>query len=156
YLQSDKVIDPFTRLNLEILNLLDPNIPGLNQALQAIRWLTRWPAKLVLMIGRQMLSRLLGDNENQMNKPPPELKAYSDAHLFVLNKLGTLIDSATRAPRRHPFWDALSDAWTEDLKPLSKQFEERIQRHMAETDAEVKKTAREIYQKLEQQPILLN
>lgn len=156
YLQSDKVIDPFNRLNLEILNLLDPNIPGLHQASQAIRWITRWPTKLVLTIGRHIFSLLPGDGDEQVNKLPPELKAYSDAHMFVLNKLGALIDSASKAPRRHPFWDALSAAWTEELKTLSEQFGKRIQRHMAETDAEVKKTAREIYQALEQQPILLN
>jgi hypothetical protein len=156
YLQSDKVIDPFSRLNLEILNLLDPNIPGLHQASQVIRWITRWPAKLVLTIGRHMFSLLPGDGEDHVNKLPPELKAYSDAHMFVLNKLGAMIDNASKAPRRHPFWDVLSAAWTEELKPLSEQFGKRIQRHMAETDAEVKKTAREIYQTLEQQPLLLN
>ena len=148
YLQSDKVIDPFNRVNLEILTLLDPNIPGLHQASQAIRWITRWPAKLVLTIGRHVFGLLLGDGEEQVSKLPPELKAYSDAHMFVLNELGAMIDSASKAPRRHPFWDALSAAWTEELKPLSEQFGERIQRHMAETDAEVKKTAREIYQAL--------
>lgn len=156
YLQSDKVIDPFNRVNLEILNLLDPNIPGLHQASQAIRWITRWPARLVLTIGRRVFSLLPGDGEKPINELPPELKAYSDAHMFVLNKLGAMIDSASKAPRRHPFWDALSAAWTGELKPLSEQFGERIRRHMAETDAEVKKTAREIYQALEQQPFLLN
>ena len=156
YLQSEKVIDPFNRLNLEILNLLDPNIPGLNQALQAIRWITRWPARLVLNVGRQVLSLLLGDAEGEVEKLPPELKAYSDAHMFVLNNLGRLIDGASKAPRHHPFWDALSAAWTEELRPLSEQFGERIKRHAAETDEEVKETAKEIYQKLAQQPWLLN
>jgi hypothetical protein len=103
-----------------------------------------------------MFSLLPGDDEEQTNKLPPELKAYSDAHMFVLNKLGAMIDNSSKVPRRHPFWDALSAAWTEELRPLSEQFGERIQRHMAETDAEVKETAREIYQTLEQQPFLLN
>lgn len=156
YLHSDKVIDPFNRVNLEILNLLDPNIPGLQQASQAIRWITRWPAKLVLTIGRHVFSLLPGDGEEPVKELPPELKAYSDAHMFVLNKLGAMIDDARTAPRRHPFWDALSAAWMEELQPLSEQFGKRIEHHMAETDAEVKKTARDIYQTLEQQPLLLN
>jgi hypothetical protein len=33
YLESQTVIEPFSRLNLEILNLLDPNIPGLKEFL---------------------------------------------------------------------------------------------------------------------------
>ena len=55
YLHSDKVIEPFTRLNLEILSLLDPKLPGLNETLQALRWVARWPAKLVLAAGRRVI-----------------------------------------------------------------------------------------------------
>jgi hypothetical protein len=140
YLQSDKVIEPFSRLNLEILSLLDPNIPGLNQALQAIRWITRWPSRLILAIGRRVLSVFLG-GDDKVDKLPPELKAYADAHTVVLSRLGSLIDSLSKAPRHHPFWDALSAVWTEELKSVSEQFGERIKRHMAETDQEVKHTA---------------
>jgi hypothetical protein len=155
YLRSDKVIEPFTRLNLAILNLLDPNIPGLKQAIQVIRWVTRWPARLVLAIGRRVLSVMLGGGEDKVDKLPPELKAYSDAHTIVLSRLGALIDNASRAPRHHPFWDALSAAWTEELKPLSERFGERIKHHMAETDREITQTAAEIYEKLQQRPLLL-
>ncbi len=156
YLQSDQVIEPFSRLNLAILTLLDPNIPGLNQTLQVLRWVTRWPSRLVLAIGRQVLSIMLGSGTPEADMLPPELQAYSDAHTIVLNKLGALIDSARQAPRHHPFWDALSTAWTEELKSLSERFGEYIQQHMMETDREIMQMAQEIYEQLQQRPLLLN
>lgn len=156
YLQSDQVIEPFSRLNLALLALLDPNIPGLNQTLQVLRWVTRWPSRLVLAIGRQVLSVMLGSGAPEADKLPPELQAYSDAHMIVLSRLGALIDSARQAPRHHPFWDALSAAWTEDLKPLSERFGEYIKNHMMETDHAISQMAQEIYEQLQQRPLLLN
>src|SRR5262249_47384968 len=118
YLQSDQVIEPFSRLNLAILALLDPNIPRPHQALHLLRCVTRWPARLVLAIGRQVLSIMLSDGEQEAEKLPPELQAYSEAHTVVLSRLGALIESACQAPRHHPFWEALRAAWTAELKPL--------------------------------------
>jgi hypothetical protein len=156
YLQSDHVIEPFSRLNLALLDLLDPNIPGLKQALLTIRWVTRWPARLVLAIGRQVVRVMLGDHENKADTLPPELKAYSDAHTSVLNRLGVLIESASRAPRHHPFWEALSAAWMDELQPLSERFGACIKHHMEETDREVKQAAQEMYTQLQQRPVLLH
>jgi hypothetical protein len=165
YLQSEKVIEPFSRLNLEILNLLDPDIKGLKETLQALRWITRWPTKLilvigrhVLVIGRQVFNGVVGPSteDSQEEKLPPEFKAYKDAHEVVLNQLTSLIDRYTGAPRHHPFWDALSGAWTKELKPLSEHLSELAKDHMAETDQAIKHTAREIYEKLREQPVLLN
>jgi hypothetical protein len=157
YLHSDKIIEPFSRLNLEILNLLDPNIPGLNEALQALRWVSRWPAKVVLTLGRRVVKMVLGGNESvNEEKLAPEFKAYADAHTVVLNRLGSLIDRSTGSPRHHPFWDALSTAWTEELHALSEQMGELVKRHMTETDLDIKRAAKEIRNRLEDQPWLLN
>ena len=156
YLQSDQVIEPFSRLNLTILTLLDPNIPGLDQALQVLRWVTRWPSRLVLAIGRQVLSVMLGRGAPEADKLPPELKAYSEAHTVALSRLGALIDSARQAPRHHPFWDTLNTAWTEALKSLSERFGEYIQNHMIETDNAIRQMAQEIYEQLQQRPVLLH
>jgi hypothetical protein len=158
YLQSDKIIEPFSRLNLEILNLLDPQIPGLTEAMRTLRWISRWPAKVVLTVGRHVVKIVLGTDQpaSQDEKLAPEFKAYADAHTVVLNKLGTLIDRSTGSAKHHPFWDALSTAWTEELQALSKHLGELVSRHMIETDLVIKREAREIRVRLEDQPWLLN
>jgi hypothetical protein len=66
-----------------------------------------------------------------------------------------LIDNSSKAPRHHPFWDALSVAWTDELQPLSERFGERIKQHMEETDRAVKQAAKAIYEQLQQRPFLL-
>jgi hypothetical protein len=156
YLQSDHVIEPFSRLNLALLALLDPRIPGLQQALHLLRWVTRWPARLVLAIGRRVLSIMLSGGEPEADTLPPEFHAYSEAHTVVLNRLGSLIESASQAPRHHPFWEALRAAWAAELKPLSERFGAHIQRHMVRTDHEITQAAQDIYAQLQQRPFLLH
>jgi hypothetical protein len=156
YLHSDQVIEPFSRLNLAILDLLDPHIPGLQQALHLLRWVTRWPARLVLAIGRQVLSIMLSGGEPEAETVPPELHAYSEAHTLVLSRLGVLIESASQAPRHHPFWEALRAAWTAEIKPLSERFGAHIQHHMVQTDHEIRRAAQDIYAQLQQRPLLLH
>jgi len=80
YLTSDSVIEPFSRLNLAILELLDPDIPGLKQAMATIRSVTRWPSRMILTMGRQLYRTLfLGGGTALGGSIPPELKAYSEA-----------------------------------------------------------------------------
>src|SRR5919201_533944 len=76
--------------------------------------------------------------------------------MVVLSRLGAPIESASQAPRHHPFWEALRTAWTAELKPLSARFGVHIQRHMVRTDHEIKQAAQEIYAQLQQRPFLLN
>ena len=44
YLISPSVIEPFSRLNLAILELLDPDIRGLKETMAAVRWVRSMPA----------------------------------------------------------------------------------------------------------------
>jgi hypothetical protein len=160
YLQSEKVIEPFSRLNLEILNLLDPNIPYLKETMRWLRWMTRWPTRLIVVAGRHVWKvwdeASKSPDEAKEEALPPELKAYKDAHEFVLNDLASAIDRYTDDPRHHPFWDALNAAWKAEVKPLSEHFGELVKQHMAETDGAIKQAAKEIYDELAKQPVLLN
>ena len=148
YLHSETVIEPFTRLNLEILNLLDPKVPGLKPVLDVLRWAGRWQTKLIWRIGKRLFSK-------KREKLPPELVAYADAHIFALNELTSFIDRAKNSPRHHPFWDALGMAWESGLDSLSERFAELVQEHMADTDREIKRAATEVYAKLKESRALL-
>ena len=76
--------------------------------------------------------------------------------MVVLSRLGALIESASQAPRHHPFWEVLRATWTAELKPLSERFGEYIQRHMVRTEHEITQAAQDIYAQLQQRPFLLN
>jgi GTPase SAR1 family protein len=160
YLTSATVIEPITRLNLEILELLDPNIPGLKQTMAAIRWITRWPSRLFLAIGRSAYNFgrevLSGTALNNGTQLAPELKAYSEAHTELLNSLGKRIDKERAATRHHPFWDKIGDEWQGQLSTLTREFAAAIEVHMKRTDEEIKAAARDIFEKLKQRPATLN
>jgi hypothetical protein len=157
YLTSDQAIDPFTRLNLEILQLLDPRIPGLKQAMTGLRWITRWPAKLLLLAGRRISTLALSGGATADDaKLPPELKVYADAHAAVLNRLSERISAELAETPHHPFWEALDREWLAQLKALSEAFGAAAARHMDMTDQTIKSAAADIYERLRAQPLLLS
>ena len=149
YLTSATVIEPFSRLNLQILKLLDPDIRFLNEALA----LLRWPSKIILTAGRRVISLALSGGASAADaKLPLELKAYSDAHTELLNTLGAKIDAERGAARHHPFWDMLAEEWPTQLIRLSEEFGAEIVRHMRSTDAAIQVAASDIYDKLKERP----
>jgi hypothetical protein len=154
YLTSDKVIEPFTRLNLQILELLDPNIPGLREVLALANTLRRWPAKLVLKVYGHIYRIALG-GQDQAKKLPAEVVAYKDAHEHVLERLSQIIDKARNEPRHHPFWDVLASAWRDEFGAMNGQFARLVEEHMKETDRAIKQAAADIFNSLKQQPNLL-
>jgi hypothetical protein len=160
YLTSATVIEPISRLNLEILELLDPDIPGLKQTMAAIRWITRWPSRLLLAIGRGAYNfgkeALAGNAPTRETRLAPELKAYSEAHTELLNSLGKRIDRERSATRHHPFWDRIGDEWQGQLDKLAGEFAAAIEVHMRRTDEEIKAAARDIFEQLKQRPATLN
>ncbi|HZU91632.1 MAG TPA: GTPase [Stellaceae bacterium] len=156
YLTSATVIEPISRLNVQILELLDPDIPGLKQTMATIRWVTRWPAKLILAIGRGVFSVLFSGGADNDAPLPPELKAYSEAHIELLNALGRRIEAERASRRHHPFWDALAEEWQDRLQDLSKKFAVRIEAHMRRTEEEIAAAARDIVDTLKGRPATLN
>jgi hypothetical protein len=157
YLTSDKAIEPFTRLNVAILELLDPNIPGLRELTVGLRWLTRWPSKLVLKIGGHLLTTLLRRGQPDKGVAlAPELKAYSDAHVGLLTELERVIDAEREAPRHHPFWGSLAREWRTQLEMLNGHFAIEVEAHMERTDKEIKIAAKDVLQQLEKNPAVLN
>ena len=154
YLTSDKVIEPFTRLNLQILELLDPNIPGLKEVLVLLNWALRWPSKLVLKVFGHIYRVAMG-GEDDAKKPPAEVVAYKDAHEHVLERLSKIIDHARNEPRHHPFWNVLGSAWRDEFGALNEQFARLVEAHMQETDRAIKQAAADIFNSLKEQPNLL-
>jgi hypothetical protein len=153
YLTSDKVIEPFTRLNLQILELLDPNIPGLKSILTLLN-AVRLPSKLVLKVFGHIYRVTLG-GQGDARKPPAEVIAYKDAHEHVLERLSKIIDKESNEPRHHPFWHALGSAWRDEFGALNQQFARLVEEHMQETDTAIKQAAVDIFNSLKEQPTLI-
>jgi hypothetical protein len=156
YLESQGTIEPFERLNLRLLELLDPDIPYLNEALRRLRIATRFPSRMIITVGRWVISAARGEKKPQDDPLPPELKVYKEAHQAVLNNLSHLIHAERMKDRHHPFWDVLDDQWQRELEKLHDQFFRDLENHIAETDKAIRAAADDIYRELQDQPMLLN
>lgn len=156
YLTSEKTIDPISRLNVQILELLNPNIPGLQQTLRALSWAARWPAKITIKAAGHIYQMVTSATQKNGEPPAPkELVAYADAHTAVLTRLAKVIDAARAQPRYHPFWDALDEAWRGEFTALNDKFNKLIEQHMRETDRAIVETASQIINSLRARPNLL-
>src|SRR5262249_31751154 len=133
--ESGKTIDPFTRLNLRILELLDPDIRGLKQAMVGLRWVTRLPAKMVIAAGRSLINLAFrGDTKPEGEPLPPEFAAYANANEALLKALARQLSAERNAEQHHPFWDALDIEWQNQLPELEKDFAAKVAEHMTRTN----------------------
>ncbi|HEX2941341.1 MAG TPA: GTPase [Rhodopila sp.] len=152
YLTGDAVIDPFTKLNVQLLDLLNPEIPGLSEVMRGLRKIRRLPADL-LRAGW----RLISDRTDTVREADlaPELRAYAHAHRALLRAIHDRIDAECAMPRHHPFWDRLAALWQQRAADLAEEFRQSTERHMEQTDAEIRSAARDILKALEQRPGVL-
>jgi hypothetical protein len=152
YLTSSAVIDPFKKLNAELLELLNPDIPHLSEVIRRLRLVQRIPTELLKAAWRLVSERGEAAKEARL---APELRAYATAHRALLASLLDSIDAARRAPRHHPFWDRLAEQWERQTAALAEEFGQAAITHMAQTDAEVRAAAKDILQALQQRPNVL-
>ncbi|MEA2790903.1 MAG: hypothetical protein QOG73_3309 [Acetobacteraceae bacterium] len=152
YLTSSSVIDPFKKLNAELLEMLNPDIPHLSEVIRRLRAVQRIPTELLKAAWRLVSERGEAAKEARV---APELRAYATAHQALLNSLLARIDTERRVPRHHPFWDRLAEQWERETTALAEKFGQAAITHMARTDAEIRAAANDILQALQQRPNML-
>jgi hypothetical protein len=155
--KGGKTIEPFTRVNLEILNLLDPNIPGLKETVATLRWVSRLPARIVLRGVRNTYEFVVGGETNRPQDPvAPQVEAYTEANKKLIRGLARQLKAQGDAAEHHPFWDRLDAAWQDQLESLQEDFARQVIEHKQITEAEIKEAAKDIFESLKSQPVLLN
>jgi hypothetical protein len=156
YLTSGSTINPFKQLNIELLRLLNPDIPYLSPAIAGIRAVTRLPALMVGTAARAGL-RFFSEQRGTANdlKPDPERTAYKTAHRVLLATLRQRLDAEMQVPRHHPFWPRLSEEWDSQIVQLTGEFDRATSAQLERTDARITAAARDILQALQQRPHVL-
>jgi len=156
YLDDPRRYDAFTRVSVRILDLLNPPIPGLHEALNTVRSVLRLPARAVIWVGKRALNLIFGNGETKPAAMPAEVKTYTDAHTALLNSLTSVIETERQKARHHPFWDALDQQWGRELATLQAEFQAKLDEHWRETEQRIEATAQAIYKELEKNPTQLN
>lgn len=152
YLTSDSVIEPFTKLNVQLLELLNPNIPGLTDVMRALRRIRQLPLEVLRIGWRLVADRGAAAKEAAL---APELRAYAHAHRALLRAVHDTIAAERAHSAHHVFWDRLAAAWEERAVALAEAFRRAAERHMEQTDAEIRSAAADILRALEQRPTVL-
>ena len=159
YLTSDKAVEPIQKVNLKLLELLNPNIPWLKDVREVLKGPTRAVQVTAGTIFKELRKRLRPDaaaptseadsNENK------ETIAYQNAHLHLLEDLRKVIETARKPGRHHPFWDALASIWDDERQRLNEEFSRLVAQHIEETDKAINQAANDIYATLEERPAVL-
>ena len=156
YLTGRSVIDPFKKLNAELLDLLNPEIPHLGEVIRALRVVQRIPTEFLKAVWRRGANMISDRNETIKDSHlAPELRAYATAHRALLSSVFEQIDTERRSPDHHPFWDRLAADWDAHATRLATEFSQASVAHMERTDMEIRTAAQDILRALQQRPNLL-
>jgi hypothetical protein len=158
YLDNPQRYDAFARVSVEILSLLNPPIPGLQEAIRTVRVVLSLPARLIMFVARKAWQFTWGGpaEASPESAVPAEMQTYTEAHTRFLHGLAQLIQTRCRQPRHHPFWEELDSGWDEHIHTLQSDFHTQLTAHGQQSDQRIKDTAAEIFHELEQRPAVLN
>ena len=139
YLADADRYDTFQRLLGELLVLLE--IPFIARSMGSVRKVVTWPVR-----------QLFGKKEAEDNLGrEPEMLQEAAVHLLLGLRM-TALESATE----HPLWDRLARRLSAEQPELLEQFHLDALRHHQEFQKTVTEAARELYQRLQESPALLN
>ncbi len=160
YLDDPQRYDAFNRVGLEILELLNPPIPGLAKTLTAVRTLVSLPARGILFGGKAVyrFAKSGGKSMSQVVKIPHEVATYQEAHNRLLNEMARYVEQRrrTREAPGEGFWQALDQGWEAQVPVIDEEFRVALAAHRARSEEWIRETARGIYAELAREPVKLN
>jgi hypothetical protein len=158
YLDNPDRYDAFARVSVEILGLLNPPIPGLHEALKALRTALSLPARLLMFVAKTSWQFAFGrhTSETESALTPAEVQTYTEAHAHLLHGLMHVIRTQRAKPKSHPFWEALDTEWDRQMPTLQAEFQAQLTAHWQQTEQRIKRTAEAIFHELEKRPAVLN
>lgn len=160
YLEDPKRYDAFRRVGLEILNLLNPPIPGLKKALAATRTILSLPARIILKGGRALWS-LIGEGPTkaearERQRTSAETQALSFAHERAMNRIMNTAIERAASQRAHPVWRIVHERMKSEMQQITLRFHARLSQHLAQGEQWTRDAARSIYEELAKNPVKLN
>lgn len=158
YLDDPQRYDAFNRVGLQILELLNPPIPGLAKTLTAARNILSIPARALLAGGKAVYRMASGEGASPKDKTPYEVATFQQAHNRLLNRMARFGEEQrrSRADDSQAFWQALHGGWEARLPVIEKEFRTALAEHRARTDTYVREAAEGIYAELAKEPVKLN
>lgn len=146
YLDHPYHYDTFQKTLIELLVLLE--VPGLAKALSKIRRVLTWPMRQVMQIGKVKNTSL-----------------YSSQELILLNQIGEhlliqladqLLEKGDTDREQQAWWQGIYRLLREQRTVMRQDFNQVALEYHDNFQHDVEASARRLYRKLEEQPVLLN
>ena len=144
YLNHPHYYDTFQNTIVQLLNLLE--IPGIAGALTKTRRLLTWPARKIMSIGKKIISPE-SQEEGVLNQ--------IGEHLLIsfTDQLLEKIDSDSQQSR---WWKDSYSMVRQQRKEILSEYETAVDEYCVSFKQEVDEAASRLYNKLSEQPLLLN
>lgn len=144
YLNHPHYYDTFQNALIELLNLLE--IPGVSRILTKSRRILTWPARKLMALGKKVTSPL-STEETLLNQ--------IGEHLLISfsEQLLEKIDSDTK---QHKWWKECYCLLRQQRIEILDQYNVAVERYCISFQQDVEATANRLYNKLSEQPIVLN
>ena len=144
YLNHPHYYDTFQNALIELLNLLE--IPGISRVLTKSRRILTWPVRKLMALGKKMTSPL-STEETLLNQIGEHLLISFSEQL-----LGK-IDSDSK---QHHWWKECYCLLRQQRIEILDQYNGVVERYCIDFQQDVEATANRLYNKLSEQPIVLN
>lgn len=149
YLDDPKRYDSFRRATIELLTLLE--LPGVSRPLARVREVITYPIRAAFGAGREAWRR---SGHTPRDNRTNEHAWLQDAIEEVFVRLRR--DAARRADADDAaVWAALSRKLEERAPSLTRTFEKALAEHCERSNAEIQRTAQELYDTLKKNPAAL-
>lgn len=145
YLNHPHHYETFQHALAELLNLLE--IPGLAGILANTRRLLTWPVRKMMSVGRKRLH--IADSSQ-------EITLLNQIAEHVLIQMADKLLSQAEQNRQSQWWKEFSSLLRVQRADIIKDFSNASQQYHLAFQEEVENTANRLYNKLQEQPALLN
>ena len=144
YLNHPHYYDTFQNALVELLNLLE--IPGISRALTKTRRVLTWPVRKLMRIGRQ--------SEQPVSHEETLLNQIGDHLLISFSE--QLLEKIDADSKQHQWWKDSYCLLRDRKAEILNQYQQAVRQYSYSFQQDVEETANKLYNKLSEQPVLLN
>jgi hypothetical protein len=145
YLNHPHHYETFQHALAELLTLLE--IPGLAGFMTGVRKTLTWPLRQMMKFGRKRLH--ITDSSH-------EVKLLNQLAEHALIQLADQLLDKTGQSQQNDWWQALSTLLRRQRPEILQQFAEAVKNYHLDFQQDVEESARRLYHKLQEQPMVLN
>lgn len=148
YLDHPRHYETFNKAILELLTLLE--IPGIAKLLAKSRRILTWPIRKIFSIGQRIGKGDRGNSSQEVIL----LNQKADHLLIQISE--KVLDIIERDTGNSRWWKEINMLLRTERTRISTTFDKAAHDYYGEFQHEIEETAQQLYQKLKEQPVILN